>query len=702
MGAVYKAEHRLMGRVVALKALHRQLTERPAVVERFRREVQAAAGLSHPNVVAALDADQAGDRHFLVMEYVEGITLARLVHEHGPLPPESACEYARQAALGLQHAHEKGLVHRDVKPANLMLTPEGRVKILDFGLARLAPDTDGGMTAPDTLIGTVDFLAPEQADDPRAADTRADVYSLGCTLYFLLTGHPPFAEGTLVQKLKAHTLREPPPLGAARPDLPPGLEAVIRKMLAKEPARRFRTPEEVAEALAPFADPARAKDGEPRRLARRKLTVRLFLAALIAGTAALSFAVYRVVTDHGELEITTNEPGIEVVLERNGETVRVIDLEAQQTLTLRSGEYVVKADRKVAPVEVDPSRVVVSRGNKVTVTVRHGLVLIDRFESPAPVRCLAVSADEKLALGGTGDGTIILWTLSRGGGLARVEGHPDPVVPPLPPGVIDATKPARFEGHRNVVTDLTFTRDARRFLSSSLDGTVRLWDVATRTQIRQYKGHDHVGGIDGGVEMARISPDGRSVLTGCQDKKFRLFDLETGEEKKVLTGHGAAVTCVAFAPDSRRALSGDWVRTVRLWDLDKGLQTRSWVLDDVPHRVVWLGDGQRFLTCGIGGKLLLWDLDKDTPVRSYDGHDSGVYDVILTADERFVVSAGQDATVRYWDLNSGQELLRYRTELGGIYGLGLCQNGHVLLTTGRYVKGVHAYQVPQGLWPANK
>ncbi len=241
MGAVYKAEHRLMERVVALKVMNRALVGGAASVERFRREVRTAARLSHPNIVAAYDAEQAGDLHFLVMEYVEGTDLARVVAERGPLPIAEACDYVRQAAAGLQDAHEHGMIHRDIKPHNLMLTPQGVVKILDFGLARLAGDAGsqpGVGTAQGTVLGTVDYMAPEQADDARRADIRSDIYSLGCTLYHLLSGRPPYPKGTLVQKIMAHTERPAQSLLELRPDLPPGLARVVERMMAKPPSQR--------------------------------------------------------------------------------------------------------------------------------------------------------------------------------------------------------------------------------------------------------------------------------------------------------------------------------------------------------------------------------------------------------------------------------------------------------------------------------
>jgi Protein kinase domain len=260
MGSVYKAEHLRMGRVVALKVVQASLTADAGAVHRFEHEVKAAAQLAHPNIVAAYDADQAGRLHFLVMEYVEGESLADYLKRRGPLPVAEACDYSRQAALGLQHAFERGMVHRDVKPANLMRTPAGVIKILDFGLARLAQGQTSGinrvtqLTQQGVMMGTVDYMAPEQASDSRQADARSDVYSLGCTLYQLLTGRVPFPEGGPVEKVIKHAVEPPTPVAVLRPDVPPALAKAVGRMMAKEPAARFQTPAEVASVLALFTD----------------------------------------------------------------------------------------------------------------------------------------------------------------------------------------------------------------------------------------------------------------------------------------------------------------------------------------------------------------------------------------------------------------------------------------------------------------
>jgi hypothetical protein len=255
MGDVFQARQEKLGRVVALKVIRRERLEKPDAVKRFHREIRAAARLDHPNIVTAYDADEIAGTHILVMEYVPGTDLAHRVKETGPLPVTAAAEYVRQAALGLQHAAARGLVHRDFKPANLLVTPTGVVKILDMGLARLRaegldPEPSSTVTREGVVVGSPDFIAPEQATDPKRIDVRADLYSLGCTFYFLLTGQVPFPGGETVQKLMRHQLEEPVPVEHLRPDVTPRAAAVVRRLMAKRPEDRFQSPADAAAALA--------------------------------------------------------------------------------------------------------------------------------------------------------------------------------------------------------------------------------------------------------------------------------------------------------------------------------------------------------------------------------------------------------------------------------------------------------------------
>lgn len=322
MGTVYKARHKLMGRTVALKIINQEFLDRPGGAERFRREIRAAAGLDHPNIVRAYDAERLGNAEMLVMEYVHGKSVEQIVRERGPLPIGEACDYARQAAFGLEHAWQRGMVHRDIKPQNLLLDSTGRIRILDFGLAKLASENAAasGLTHTGLTVGTPDYLAPEQALDARRADIRADIYGLGCTLYFMLTGSPPCPEGTPIEKVLFHRDNSPTPLMAVRPDAPRGLLRVFEKMTEKTPERRYSTPAELARDLGEWAtqdEAPGARTDNPNR--RTNLAIRGFAAALALFVAAAALAYAAVAPqapEHraapGPVAIVTRLPGASV------------------------------------------------------------------------------------------------------------------------------------------------------------------------------------------------------------------------------------------------------------------------------------------------------------------------------------------------------------------------------------------------------
>jgi serine/threonine-protein kinase len=265
MSTVYLGEHVLMQRRVAIKVLPRQRVSDTSYLARFHREARAAAALDHANIVRAYDVDNDGDIHYMVMEYVDGRDLQQTVKRSGRLGYATAADYIRQAADGLGHAHSHGLIHRDVKPANLLVDQKKVVKVLDLGLARFTDDDCASLTVQydENVLGTADYLAPEQAVDSHGVDARADIYSLGCAMYFLLTGHPPFPDGTLPQRLMAHQKQQPQPISKERPDAPADLLAICAKMMAKRPADRYQSMAEVAEALRRWlADNGQSSQGD--------------------------------------------------------------------------------------------------------------------------------------------------------------------------------------------------------------------------------------------------------------------------------------------------------------------------------------------------------------------------------------------------------------------------------------------------------
>lgn len=256
MGQVYKAWNPKLEQLVAIKMIHKEHLASKKAMDRFRREMETAGQLEHPNIVRLRDADEFDSRPFMVMNFIDGTDLSRLVKQDGPLPIWQAAEYARQTALGIQHAFERGVVHRDIKPGNLLVTRDANpvVKISDFGLARFETERESAnrLTQIGSVLGTVDYIAPEQAENAQNADVRSDIYSLGCSLYFLLTGKPPYPGSTLVEKISNRMTGDPIDIRTYRPEVPAGLVAILKRMTARRPADRYQGPLDVANALQPF------------------------------------------------------------------------------------------------------------------------------------------------------------------------------------------------------------------------------------------------------------------------------------------------------------------------------------------------------------------------------------------------------------------------------------------------------------------
>ncbi|MEM8667076.1 MAG: protein kinase [Planctomycetota bacterium] len=395
MGNVYEARHRKMERTVALKVLSREFLRKTEAVDRFHREVKTAAHLSHPNIVTAHDADNAGDYHFMVMEYVDGVDLSRVIRDRGALPVCEACNYIHQAAIGLQYAHEQGMVHRDIKPHNLMLTENGTVKILDFGLASLTPEAASSgqsssiqseWTVAGAIMGTPDFISPEQAEDARQADVRSDIYSLGATFYHLLAGRPPFDDRSVMNKLKSHAKAEPERLDHLCDEVPVELADIVARMMAKHPDDRFQTAAEVATAMGPFLDTTQTLQQrpltkvKPNQQRHRLLTpavATLLVAAIVAGV------VFYLQTGKGTIRVALMDESLEAVIQ--DETIEIADGEKELEISAGRQQLVIRQKGSDIEFVTDQFRIWRNDEIKLEVSLIAGEVVVskdgERFDS---------------------------------------------------------------------------------------------------------------------------------------------------------------------------------------------------------------------------------------------------------------------------------------------------------------------------------
>jgi len=684
MGAVWLAEHRVMGRQVAVKVIRPELFAKGGAAERFQRETQAAARLHHPNIVTAFDAEQAGATPLLAMEYIDGVSLADELRRRGPLPIAEACDVVRQAAIGLQHAFECGLIHRDLKPHNLMRTADGTVKILDFGLAVLADagERQGELTGQNVVLGTPDYIAPEQAEDSHAADIRSDIYALGCTLYHLLTGRVPFPGDSVLRKLDAHRKQEPEPMRTIRPEIPAELAAVVARLMAKSPADRYQTPAEVAAALAPFA-----AGTTPVR--KRRQTWVAVAAALVAGILVAAGVVYRIQTDNGEVVITPESPDVEIVLLKGGKEVEVIDTKTRKRVRVSTGIYDLVVKNKPDGIEVKHTdKLVVSRGQEVLVTIERVAKSTPTEKGDEeriyrtdglPVHAVAFSPDGRLiAVGGgpwrteTGravgtDLDVRLIDRVTGKEIRRFKGPTSTVtsVAFSPDGKrltatatgdqsayvwdVDSGKlvPA-LRGHKGVVTTAVFSPDGKQLLTMSRDGTIRLWDVDSGKEAWQIASAPGVatewpavGFLPGGKE-AVVARGGRLVV----------LDLKTDKVVRIFDWPGGRVSSVSLSPDGKRLLTTGAEgtdRRARLWDVATGKQVREFDSSTGAAHVAFLPDGRRFLMAH-GKELCLADADTGAVLATFRGHVDSVMSVALVPPGSYAVSGSVDQTVRLWHL----------------------------------------------------
>ncbi len=577
MGVIYKARQPGVNRLVALKVISPTKLDQPGTRGRFKREVRVSGRLNDPCIVTIFQTELDGLIPFVAMEYVAGIDLLRLVRQTGPLPVSDVVYYARQVAEGLQHAYEVKLVHRDIKPSNLMispspLAPEGhtgklpRVKILDMGLARLLeaeadPETDD-LTLPGVFVGTPDYVSPEQAEDPRAADIRSDLYSLGGAMYFCLTGEVPFPGKTLAVKIRKQQTEPPPSAAAKRSDVPVAVDAVIRKLMSLDPKDRYQTPVELAAVLDEILK------GSPPKSGTRAAPVvsSVYARAHEGGVQAMT------VVPDGTFVLTGGGDGVlRLWHPATLKEVRTIpgDVGVVESLAIApSGKWVATCAIRLSASEMAVQMWDLGTGKEGK-----------RLHGPTDnISGVAVSPDGMSIAAASADRMVWLWV--------REPGQP--------------LSPVCVKGHTGAVTAVVFVA-SDSLLSASADGTVRQWDLKTGKSkgslqagvgpisamafaskrvvvagrdglaIRQpgAGSFQRIMGHDGTVLSCALSTDGKLLASGGADRTVRLYRTEDLLPLACYPGHERGVRAVALSLTGDAIYSGGEEGTLRRWPAPK-------------------------------------------------------------------------------------------------------------------------------------
>jgi eukaryotic-like serine/threonine-protein kinase len=650
MGMVFKAIQPKLDRIVALKIIRPQvLAARPEILSRFQREARAIAQLNHPNVVILFDADEANGTHYIAMEYVEGQTLEKMVRTQGPLSIKQACEYMRQSALGLQHAYEVGLVHRDIKPSNILVAQKtssspasssslrmtrptlvtvrdrdrkqqtntssaklsqtwGQVKVLDMGLARL---TDGGeedraqqeytpLTRAGALLGTPDFISPEQARDARNVDIRADIYSLGCTLYYCLTGKPPFPGGTDVQKLIRHQTEKPYPIDELRPGLPHEVHQILDRMLEKRPEDRYPTPRHLVEALDLYLNPSLPGTPVPHSIAETPP---------VAETPIPNRPSAR-----------TPSPGARPAPSQSMRDTMPIPADLAEGLPVQSsstqrptGQTVVAVTRPRAPF-----------------AAHNGMV-----------GGLAFSPDGRLLATAGIDGRVRLWDVTG----------------PAPRDVGNFSRPGiEFQS-------VVFAPDDDYLVAGGIArGTAGVWrwdwNDNKQAEWGQYQG-DKVS-----VPALAFAPDGKRLAAaiGPFVVAFKVGNRQAGTGE-ILKGHAGPVRAIAWSPDSKRLASGGESKHIVTWAwgwLGASQKAKVRAHTDILTGLAVSPDGCRLAAVGLDKQVVLWDAEemKEGTTVSLTGHNDPLRLVQFLKDGP-LVSISQQGHIIVWDTRSTTSIAEF-------------------------------------------
>ncbi|HLJ12730.1 MAG TPA: serine/threonine-protein kinase [Planctomycetaceae bacterium] len=698
MGAVFKAVHLELGRTVAIKIMSAAVVKDRRAVARFHHEIQAVAALDHPQIVAAFDAGAAGGVHFLVMEFAEGHDLGYLLKQSGPMNVGWACECIRQAAQGLQYVHEKGMVHRDIKPTNLLVARDrdsGRpiVKILDLGLARLVGERsagdDGSITQIGQFLGTPEYISPEQAFDTRSADIRSDIFSLGCTLFRLLTGELPFPGETVAQKLAARETTDALRLRELRPDMPAELDDVVARMLAREPNSRFQTPREVARALASFAvadDRLAAFSLQTAKEPRGgdRLTADLGAPQCERDDSRLAKFLEMLGTKEaaGALSVSGLAQRLTRIRQRTwlaAAALSILGLAGVLSWHLLAAATLVVAwpldEREGAQLRVDRRAVKLPSQDEITITGRPGNWALrlsrDGYETIETSIALNSGQRQKFAP---------VWrptqrTIRRLKLEELDAGLTAPAADILSPEAIGL----RAELSR-LIRDHAASREAAqaRKLASRIRWPLDLLngqgvsgdETAPFAEQEHKTPFDLVAVFGDGrlkfwntVTALAAGSDGELLAGAGRDGTVQIFDRTDGRTRHLLQLQSLPVD-VAFSPAAAILAIAEMEGPVTLWDAGNGALLAT--LRDAFSPMAFSFDGMLIAARAARGEMALFDVPTGELRRTMQGHSTGIVQGLTFSHRgKMLASYGSDASVLLWDVSSGQERRRFPNTSSG-------------------------------------